>query len=73
MNKMLRRKKRHQPYQPKKRKPSKRAKRLWNGEASDLDRYYAATDPRQLSFLFPQESDQGSFPQNRYRGEMHRF
>lgn len=57
MNKMLRRKKPQQLYQPKKRKPSKRAKRLWNGEATDLDRYYAAIDPRQLSFTFHQESN----------------
>ena len=49
MNKMLRRKKRPQPYQPKKSKPSKR---VWHGEASDLDRYYAAIDPRQMQFPF---------------------
>ena len=52
MNKMLRRKKRPAPYQPKKRKPSKRPKRVWNGEASSADLYYAGIDPRQLHFFF---------------------
>ena len=51
MNKM-RRKKRPAPYQPKKRKASKRPRRIWNGEVTDVDRHYAAIDPRQLSFGF---------------------
>jgi hypothetical protein len=53
MNKMLRRKKHPVPYQPKKRRPSRRrTKRVWSGEASAADLYYAETDPRQLHFFF---------------------
>jgi hypothetical protein len=35
----------------------RRAKRLWDGNASDLDLYYAALDPRQLHFSFYAEPD----------------
>jgi hypothetical protein len=51
-NKMLRRKKHLAPYQPKKRKPSRRTKRGWTGDASTADLYYAGLDPRQLHFFF---------------------
>jgi hypothetical protein len=59
MNKM-RRKKRIRPYQPRKRKPSRRAKRAWNGEVSDGDRYWASVDPRQLGFVFSPPFDNPS-------------
>lgn len=52
MNKLLRRKKKPRPYQPKKRKPSKRVRRYWDGVVTDSDRYWAAHDPRQLGFAF---------------------
>jgi hypothetical protein len=33
-------------------RPKRKAKRLWDGNASDLDLYYAGLDPRQLHFSF---------------------
>jgi len=52
MNKMLRKKKTRVPYQPKKRAPRKRIRRVWDGVVTDTDRYWAAHDPRQLGFVF---------------------
>ena len=56
MNKMLRRKKHSRPYQPRKRKPPKPRKKIWNGEITDADRYYAGIDPRQMAFVFHRAS-----------------
>lgn len=52
MSKMLRHKKHSRPYQSVNSKPPKRRRKVWNGEITDVDRYYAGIDPRQLAFVF---------------------
>jgi hypothetical protein len=36
---------------------SRRKTKRWTGEATDLDRYFAAHDPRQMHFTFYAESE----------------
>lgn len=52
MNKIMRRKKKQVPYQPKKSGARKRVRQVWDGVVTEADRYWAAHDSRQLAFVF---------------------